>query len=438
MKLAINGGEPVRKTLFPNQANIGPEEMQAAQRVLETQMLSGYRGNAQKYRGGVEIQALEKAFCDKFGMKHAIAINSCTSALHIACGAIGLKPGDEVIVTPYSMTCSATAPMLWGAIPIFADVEKDYFCLDPESVESKITERTKAIIAVDLFGQPYTKKLRKLANKYNLSIIEDTAQALGAYYESEKGKKYTGSLGDISCFSFTQGKHITAGEGGMITTNDDELAIKCRLLMNHAEAVVNDFNSETSNSDWMLPRIKEMWGFNMRMTEIQAAIVQEQLKKLDFFIGKRQENAEYLIDQFDVLEQLPISPANTRPNCVHTYYCQAFHYLEEQAEGIHRDTFINAVKAELTPMKGREDEGVRIGNGYIKPLYRIPIFSDRFAEGNEKGKYPWVINPLLNVEKLWKDELFLHLYLAPPTNRADLDDIIEAFNKVWSNRDELR
>ncbi len=138
MKLAINGGNPVRTELFPNQANIGVEEQQAAQRVLQTQMLSGYRGNAHKYRGGVEIQALEKAFSEKFGNKHTIAINSCTSALHVALGAIGIKPGDEVIVSPYSMTCSATAPLLWGATPVFADVEKDYFCLDPEDVERKL------------------------------------------------------------------------------------------------------------------------------------------------------------------------------------------------------------------------------------------------------------------------------------------------------------
>jgi len=446
MKLAINGGNPVRTELFPNQANIGVEEQQAAQRVLQTQMLSGYRGNAHKYRGGVEIQALEKAFSEKFGNKHSIAINSCTSALHVALGAIGIKPGDEVIVSPYSMTCSATAPLLWGATPVFADVEKDYFCLDPEDVERKITDKTKAIIAVDIFGQPFSENIQTLAEKHGLWLIEDAAQALGAkqdvnYFDEEtnsfvSGYKYTGSLGHIGCFSFTQGKHITAGEGGMITTNDEILSQRCRLILNHAEAVINDLKDSYSGDLWLNPvdeKRKTMWGFNMRMTEIQAAILQEQLKKLDFFIGKRQENAAYLAHGLDTIG-LPLKSSNTRPNCTHTYYCQAFHWIDKLADEIHRDTFIDAVKAELQPMRGREEEGVRIGNGYIKPLYRMPVFNHN-EHHKKKGHYQ---NLFPNVEKLWKDELFLHLYLAPPTSRADLDDIIEGFNKVWLNRDELR
>lgn len=449
MKLAINGGTPVRTKLFPNQANIGIEEKAAAQRVLDTQMLSGYRGNASAYRGGVEVQALESAWSEKYGNKHSIAVNSCTSALHIACGAIGLKPGDEVIVTPYSMTCSATAPMLWGATPVFADVEADYFCLDPADVERKITDRTKAIIAVDLFGQPFAMELEEIAKKHNLYLIEDAAQAVGASMErsracsfegdTEDYNEYTGNLGHIGCFSFTQGKHMTAGEGGMITTNDGQLAMKCRLLMNHAEAVVNDLDvKETNLIDGL--GIRNFWGFNMRMTEIQAAILQEQLKKVDFFIGKRQENADYLIGNLQDLEYIKYAPV--RENCSHTVYCQAFLYDQEKADGIHRDTFINAVKAELAPMRGRESEGVRLGNGYIKPIYRMPIFADRFEPSNhiERKRMfpPQTIFPLPNVEKLWKDELFLHLYLAPPTSRADLDDIVEAFQKVWKYREELR
>ena len=433
-KLAINGGTPVRSTLFPNQAGIGVEEKAAAQRVLDTQMLSGYRGNASAYRGGVEIQKLEEAWSEKFGNKHSIAINSCTSALHVACGAIGLKPGDEVIVTPYSMTCSATAPLLWGAVPVFADVEKDYFCLDPEDVERKITDKTKAIIAVDIFGQPFSEQIMEIAERHELWVIEDAAQAVGA---SNEYGQFTGNLGHISCFSFTQGKHLTAGEGGMITTNDDNLAERCRFLLNHAEAVVNDI------ADWRTSPLtdsrKELWGFNMRMTEIQAAIVQEQLKKLDFFVGKRQENAEYLIEGlFDSANIPPLLSPKQRPNCINTYYCQPFIWQKNLAGGIHRDTFINAVKAELMPMRGRESEGVRMGNGYIKPLYRMPIFSKRYipVEGTSFITYD-PIYPLPNVEKLWKDELFLHLYLAPPTSRMDLDDIIEAFNKVWENRAEL-
>jgi perosamine synthetase len=445
-QLALYGGEPIRKKLFPNQACIDEREHSAVNRVLKTQMLSGYRGNAQKYRGGVEVQRLEEEWSVKFGSRHSIAINSCTSALHVACMAIGLKPGDEVIVTPYSMTCSATAPMICGATPVFADVEPDYFCLDYESVKSKITERTKAIIVVDLFGQPFDPRLRVLADKHGIYLIEDAAQAPAAsiseyvplYDEIEHGKtvvpKYTGTLGHIGCFSFTQGKHMTAGEGGMITTNDDVLATKCRLLLNHAEAVVNDWSDHIDHEI----SFKEMWGLNLRMTETQAAIVYEQLMKLEYSISVRQKNAAYLAG---MLERIPpVMAAKVRQGCEHTFYVQAFHWVQEWAEGIHRDTFINAVKAEIQPMEGRADEGVRFGCGYIKPLYRMPVFSDRFNElpHNSTARHSQIIEQSPVVEKLWKDELFLHLYLAPPTSTEDCNDIVDAFEKVWRYREELR
>lgn len=438
-KLAINGGEPIRTELFPNQACIGYEEASAAQRVMESQMLSGYRGNWQKYRGGTEVQKFEEMWKERFQHKHAIAVNSCTSALHVACLAIGLKPGNEVIVTPYSMACSATAPMLCGATPVFADVERDYFCLDVESVESKITEHTKAIIAVDLFGQPFDKRLIAFAQEKGIYLIEDAAQAPGAWLMGNPENLYTGDLGDIGCFSFTQGKHMTAGEGGMITAIDDELAERCRLIINHAEAVINDAEMNLEHRP-VLEKHKELWGMNLRMTEIQAAILQEQLKKLDFFIGKRNENADYLAVR---LNNIPfITPAPIRESCTHTFYVQAFFYDQDYLE-LHRDRFLEAVKAELQPMRGRESEGVRIGGGYIKPIYRMPLFDDRFKNPDKEVRYHSIgadrfIKPLPVVEKLWKDDLFLHLYLAPPTNRGDLDDIINAFEKVTENVEELR
>lgn len=459
MKLAINGGTPVRTTPFPNQANIGPEESAAAQRVIESQMLSGYRGTYDGKFGGVEVGNLENVWCKRFGSGNAIPTNSCTSSLHIACLAIGLKPGDEVIVSPYSMTCSATAPMIAGATPVFADIEPNYFCLDPDSVRSKITEKTKAIIVVDLFGQPFNwTEIMKIAGEHDLMVIEDAAQAPGAFYQEtgpgkgiksvyvkpdkdtkegdedwfepyEYHRRYTGNLGHIGCFSFTQGKHMTSGEGGLITTDDPKLAEKCRLIMNHAESVVNDM---WDRSDLAIEGLQPLWGLNMRMTEIQAAIVQEQLKKLDFSIGKRNENADYLAVE---LNKIPyITPTPIRINCTHTFYVQPFLWKRKGLDTyIHRDTFINAVKAELQPMAGRESEGVRIGCGYIKPIYRMPLFS-LWQEYQDQDSMP---SYFPNVERLWKDELFLHLYLAPPTNRADLDDIIEAFNKVWDNRGEL-
>ena len=409
MRLAINGGKKIRTKPLPSQQTIGRTEMEAVERVLDRDILSGYRGNfTEAFWGGAEVQALEKQFSEKFNVEHSLAVNSCTSALIIACGAIGIKPGDEVIVTPWSMSCSATAPMIYGATPVFADIEEDYFCLDVKSVEKKITKKTKAIIIVDLFGQPADIELFKLAKKHGLYIIEDAAQAIGSKYKEE----YAGKIGDISCFSFTQGKHITAGEGGMIVTDDDELAFKCALIRNHAEAVVE-------NMGGFYQQHNNLVGFNMRMTEIQAAILQEQLKKLDKIIDNIYKNVERIRD---VLSNIPIlKPTSTRENCTHVYYVQSWKYNHPE---IHRNKFIEAVKAELTGEEKRIDRGVPIGCGYIKPLYRFPLFNSE--------------ERLFMVEKLWKDELVVSLLHLSPLVHSDIQDISDAFHKVYENMGELK
>lgn len=474
-KLAINGGAPIRSKPFPAQITTGKEEKEAVLRVLDKGKLSGYRGNwVPEFFGGEEIQALEKEWCAYFRVKHAIPCNSATSGLQIACGAVGLAPGDEVIVTPYSMTCSATAPLLWNAIPIFADVEPDYFCLDPKSVEDKITKRTRAILVVDLFGQPYNvERINKIANKHNLYIIEDAAQAIGSVYTNideftihsslNKEKKFAGVLGSvgydkndnsgnacysrdmqnwIGVYSFNFGKHITCGEGGMIVTNNDDLAMRCRLIMNHAEAVINSRNNVSKNI--LFPSIiqnqkNNMLGFNMRMTEINAAIIREQLKKLDMLVAWRQKNANYLAQELNDIT--PIISIPTRPFCTHSYYVQPFLWLQDYANGISRDKFINAVKAELAPLQNRKSEGVPLGCGYIQPLYRMPLFQEGRLYGGKR--FPWKRKPnyaqlLPNVEKLWQYELFLHRFLGYPTTIDDLKDVIKAFWKVWENRKELK
>jgi dTDP-4-amino-4,6-dideoxygalactose transaminase len=178
-KLAVNGGTPVRakNRPFPAYKPIGEEEKQAAIRVIESGALSKFIGSyGEQFLGGVEIQSFEKEWCKKFGVKHAITMNSATSGLIAAMGAIGIEPGDEVIVTPYSMCISATAPLFYGAVPVFADVEPEYFCLDPKSVEKAITPRTKAIIVVDLFGGAHdVDAINAIAKKHGLKVIADSA-----------------------------------------------------------------------------------------------------------------------------------------------------------------------------------------------------------------------------------------------------------------------
>lgn len=425
-KLAIHGGIPIRQGLLPKQITIGEEEKRAVAEVFRGGLLSGFRGNSSpSFYGGEYIKRAEEDFKRYFKTEYAYTCNSCTSALQIACGAIGLEPGDEVIVTPYSMSCSATAPMVWGATPVFADVEPEYFCLDPKSIEEKITDKTKAIIVVDLFGQPYdVEEINRIATKHNLYIIEDAAQAIGSVYED----RFSGALGHIGCFSFTQGKHLTAGEGGMAITNDPALARNFSLIRNHAEAVISDLDYLESVT------YRNMVGYNMRMTEIQAAIVSEQLKKLDYFVRRRRENVHILNS---ALNEIPfLKSAAIRKRSTHSYYVQALLYDKEKAQGVHRDTFVEAVKAELKPEEGRIDKGVPIGNGYIKPLYRMPLFQDNHSWTIRNIDYKQTFLPV--VEELWREKLIVTTIPGLDLNEEDRNDIISAFYKVAQNIESLK
>lgn len=430
-KLAINGGKPIRTKLFPAQETVGKEEQKAVERVFRNGNLSYYRGSwGDNFLGGPEVQAFESEFCGKFNFDYSIAVNSATSGLQIACGAIGLEPGDEVIVSPWTMTCSATAPMIYGSIPVFADIEYDYFCLDAQSIENRITNKTKAIIIVDLFGQPYNvEEINALADKYGLYIIEDAAQAIGSKYKDT----YAGGLGHIGVFSFTQGKHITGGEGGMVVTNSSDLASKCMLIRNHAESVINSMPKEVR--DYTLNN-KNMLGFNMRMTEIQAAILREQLKKLDRFIELRRNNAEKLND--DLINIFGVYTSEIRPDCTHSYYVLPFFHIKSKVYTSYmRDDFINAVKAELTGEKGRPDKGVPINSGYIKPLYQMPIFhnSDYWCIKDVNYRNYDYTMPIVN--KLQDEKFFLTLYHGLPLTESDIKDIVNAFKKVSENIGEL-
>jgi len=428
-KLAINGGLKVRTELFPNQDTFDWHEYDAVTNVMYTGRLSNYRANWTKdFYGGPKIKELEKDWSDKFGSKYSIAVNSATSGLIAACGAIDLKPGDEVIVTPWSMTCSATVPMIFGALPVFADIEENYFCLDPKDVKKKITKKTKAIIVVSLFGQPYNQEINKIAKEYGLYVIEDAAQAPGAMYKN----KYTGTLADIGIFSFNYGKHINSGEGGIITTDDEQLAMKCRLVMNHGESVQNDIaNDENSRDDLLNNTI----GFNFRMTELIAAVVIEQLKKFDNLLKKRMENVIYLDSILDKIDPINITNEGrweSYTNPAHTFYVLPYIWTNIK---LHRDKYIEAVKAELMPRKDRDTEGVPIGCGYIKPIYLMPLFQARSHWALKEGSYYKGLCPV--AEDLWKNKLFLTLLHAPNSTIEDMADVGEAFTKVWKNRDEL-
>lgn len=427
-QLAINGGNKVRTKLFPAYRVIGKEEEEAVVNVLRTGILSKYLGCwADDFYGGPQVQAMEREWAEYYGVKYAISVNSATSALYCAAGAIGLAPGDEVIVSPYTMCASATAPLIYNAVPVFADIEYDYYCLDPEDVERKITDKTKAIIVVDILGLPYNvKRINEIAKKHGLYVIEDNAQGPLATYNG----RFAGTLGDIGVFSLNYHKHIHCGEGGIIVTNDDELAERLRLIRNHAEAVVEKKGVTNLNN---------MIGFNMRMTEIEAAITREQLKKVKWLVEERRKNVAYLEENLKDISFLTMP--KVREGCEHSYYIHALKY-DESKTGVTREKFVEALQAELMPIELREAEGVKLGLGYMQPLYHQPLFRQKIAYGNTNYPFSETVNyqddccPMC--EKICSSETIFHELMRPFMTKDDLDDVLDAFHKVAENLDELR
>ena len=419
----------IRSMPFPKQETYSINEINALNRFLLCgNPLSIYRGNwGPAFMGGEKVKKIEREWSDYMGGCHSLAVNSCTSALIIACGAIGLQPGDEVIVTPWSMSCSATAPMWWGAIPVFADISRNTFCLEPESIKQVITDKTKAIIIVDLFGHPFdVEAIQKIASDHGLFIIEDAAQSPGADWKDSGGKfQKTGLLGDIGCFSFTWGKHLTCGEGGMITTTDEILKDKCALIRNHAEAVLHGMarNDSAQYERATYSNMKNAVGMNTRMTELNAIILSEQLKKLDERVMARQQNVDKINN---LLRDIPfIKIPEVQKNYSHANYVQPFLYDSEKAGGVHRDVFLKLAIDQLVGEEGRPDRPM-ISGGYIEPLYRFPLFQKNMHYSIKNTDYTKIHLPV--VEKLWRDDFFLSMYHNLPLLKNDIKEISDAFH----------
>jgi len=426
-ELALFGGKPEFTRPLKRYNSIGSEEVKAASNVIKTGVLSPFLGdwkdvpNVGSFYGGLCVQTFEKRFCKKFNVKYAIAVNSWTSGLICAVGAIGIEPGDEVIVSPWTMCATATAILHWCAIPVFVDIEDDTFNIDPDKLESKITKLTKAIIIPDIFGHPaQIRKIKKIAKRYKLKLISDTAQSILA---KENGK-FAGTLTDIGGFSFNFHKHMQTGEGGMLITNNKKLAERMQLIRNHGEAVVEGKGVDD---------ISNIIGYNFRLGEIEAAIGIEQLKKINKLVNARIKIAKKLNKELSKLEGITIPKVKT--GFTHSYYIYGMKYDSKKTK-CSRDIILKALKA----------EGVSISPRY-QNLHLLPMFQKKIAYGKKgfpwkskiyKGKVNYAKGICPIAEKL-NDKKLLQLTLCDyEYTDKDIAKLIRAFNKVWSKLNTLR
>ncbi len=421
--LALLGGTPAVRQLPAHPSLLGDADIEAVTQVMRGGVLSGYIGApGQAFMGGERVRAFEAQCAAYFGVRHALAVNSWTSGLVCAVGAIGIEPGDEVITTPWTMAATATAVLHWAGIPVFADIDRRTYNLCPDSVERLITPRTKAVIAVDIFGQSADMtRLREICNRHGLKLLSDCAQAPGATHHGAAA----GTLADIGGYSLNYHKHIHCGEGGVLVTNDDNLARRLALIRNHAEAVVQtDDPAELVN----------LLGHNFRLGEIEAAISSVQLPQLAARVARRQQAAAELNAGLAGLPGLS-TPVVLAGNS-HVYYIYALQ-LDTARLGVSRERLLQALTA----------EGVPGLVGSYQNLHLLPLFRHRIAYG--RGGFPWIgaqgnsrvtYGPGLcpAAEDLHSRSFFGLAMGQFALGSDDVAQVVRAFKKVWAQLPALR
>ena len=389
--LAINGGTPIRADkIYYGHQSIEDDDIQAVVDVLKSDYLTC----------GPYVLKAEKALTDFTGAKYAVAVSNGTAALHCACMAAGIGPGDEVITTPITFAASANCALYCGATPVFADIDIDTYNIDPKSIESKITDRTKAVVAVDFTGQAVKiKEIREICDKYNLVFIEDAAHSIGTKYNGQE----VGSLADMTCFSFHPVKTITSGEGGAILTNSEVFYQK--LMLAHAHGITHDdklMEGAPHEGPWYYEEISI--GYNYRITDFQSALLVSQLNKINRFIERRKEIVSKYNDAFEslpgIIVQKEIPESDT---CRHLYIIR----LDFERLSCTRREFYDAMSA----------EGVQCQIHYV-PVYWFPVYQHM---GYEKGLCP-------NAERFYSGIMSIPLY--PSMSDKDVEDVIEAVKKI--------
>ena len=416
-ELAINGGSKTIDYTFKKYNSIGLEELEAAKSVIESGVLSQYLGKwGPDFFGGPKVKEFEKNCEEYFNVKHAITVNSWTSGLITAVGSLDIEPGDEIIVPPWTMCASATAILHWNAIPVFADIDEKTFCISPNSIEKNISDKTKAIMSVDIFGHPAnTYEINKIAKKYNLRVISDSAQAPGATNNGE----YAGTLTDIGGYSLNYHKHFHTGEGGILVTNDDELAERMYLIRNHGEAAVGEMN---------INNINNIIGHNFRLGEIECAIGIEQLKKLENLVNSRRIAAEHLSRGLSMLKGLNIP--QVMKDYTHSFYLYGM-TINQDLIDVSRDQIFEALL----------EEGVQGLSKRYQNIHLLPMYQKKIAYG--KNGFPWnsefcrrnisYAKGICPIAERLNDFSYLGFEMCLfELSYNDIENIICAFNKVWS------
>ena len=393
-KLAINGGIPVRETkIYYGKQWIDENDIYAVDEVLRSDYVTC----------GPKTQELERSLEQYTGARHAVAVSNGTAALHCACMAAGIGAGDEVITTPLTFAASANCTLYCGAKPVFADVEEDTYNINPKSIEDKITDKTKAVVAVDFTGQAVKhREIREICDRHHLIFIEDAAHAIATTYNGVQ----VGNLADITTFSFHPVKTITGGEGGAVLTNSDGLYQKIQLV--HTHGITHDpvlMEEPVHEGPWYYEQI--MLGYNYRITDIQAALIVSQMKKLDQFKARRKQIVKMYNETFaqipEIIVQKEIAESDT---CRHLYIIR----LDLEKLSCSRREFFDAMSA----------ENVQCQIHYV-PVYWFPYYQKL---GYKKGLCPVA-------EEVYKGIMSIPLY--PRMTDQDVSDVIHAVRKVVEN-----
>lgn len=388
-KLAINGGKPVREKMLPyGHQWIGEEDIAAVTAILQSDWLTT----------GPKVSEFEREFAGSVGAKEAVAVSNGTAALHAAMYALGIGPMDEVIVSPMTFAASANCIAFQCGAPVFSDVDANTLLLEPSKINLKVTPRTKAIVAVDYAGQPCDyDALRKLTDKYELKLVADSCHSLGAIY---KGRK-VGSLADLNIFSLHPVKHITTGEGGVITTDDSELARKMRIFRNHG--ISSDHRQREKEGSWYYEMID--LGFNYRLTDFQCALGISQLQKLPGWIDRRRKIAGCYDNAFK--NSSIIKPLGKNPDTIHAYHLYVIKL---------NTALLKATRSEI--FSALRAEGIGVNVHYI-PVHLHPFYREKF--GTALGLCPIA-------EQCY--EQIISLPIFPRMSEDDIDDVVNAVFKV--------